>query len=123
MADEKEPQGPPPRIQLLPNKLYDYLKWACLVLLPSIGAFYYAGAELFDWPNSRGFNGMINLIIVFLGSVLGISSRSYNTSDTKYDGQIVVVPVSKDESTLNVTFDQEALVKGDKKEIVLKILR
>lgn len=64
----------------LPNKVYDVLKWICLVFLPAaITLFGVIGNTL-----GLGCTDTVLTIAVavntFLGSILGISNVSYNRS-------------------------------------------
>lgn len=60
------------------NKVYDTLKWIAQILLPAIGALYFALADLWGLPYPTEVVGTITAIDAFLGCVLGISSSSYN---------------------------------------------
>lgn len=60
------------------NKVYDGLKWVAQILLPAIGALYFALADLWGLPYPTEVVGTITAIDAFLGCVLGISSSSYN---------------------------------------------
>ena len=60
------------------NKVYDVLKWIAQILLPAVGALYFALADLWGLPFPAEIVGSITAIDAFLGCVLGISSSSYN---------------------------------------------
>lgn len=60
------------------NKVYDVLKWIAQILLPAIGALYFALADLWGLPYPSEVVGTITALDAFLGCVLGISSSSYN---------------------------------------------
>ena len=65
----------------LSNKVYDALKWIALILLPALGALYFAlskiwGDTIFPYPTE--IVGTISAIDVFLGAVLQISTDQYN---------------------------------------------
>lgn len=60
------------------NKVYDTLKWIAQILLPAIGAFYFALADIWGLPHPTEIVGTITAIDAFLGCLLGISSASYN---------------------------------------------
>ena len=75
---------------LISNRVYDYLKFIIGVLLPGVGALYFAVAQIWGFPNSEGVNGTINAIVLFLSLVVAKSTQLYNRSDAKYDGTIEV---------------------------------
>lgn len=60
------------------NKTYDTLKWIAQILLPAVGALYFALADLWGLPASKEVVGTITAVDAFLGCILGISSSSYN---------------------------------------------
>lgn len=60
------------------NSMYDKLKWIAQILLPAIGALYFALADLWGLPCPTEVVGTITAIDAFLGCILGISTSSYN---------------------------------------------
>lgn len=62
----------------LNNKLYDILKWICLIVLPAIGTLYYALAGIWGFPYGEQVVGTITAIDTFLGALIGISTINYN---------------------------------------------
>lgn len=63
------------------DKLYDILKWIAQILLPAIGALYFALAGIWDFPYGEEIVGTITAVDAFLGVVLGISSKQYHDSN------------------------------------------
>lgn len=59
------------------NKIYDTLKWIAQILLPALGAFYFAIAGIWDFPYGEEIVGTITAVDAFLGVILGISSKQY----------------------------------------------
>ena len=59
------------------NKVYDVLKWIALIVLPAIGALYFALAGIWGFPYGEEIVGTITAIDVFLGAILGISNVQY----------------------------------------------
>lgn len=62
----------------LPDKLYDVLKWICLVCLPAISACYFALANIWNLPYAEQIVGTIAAITTLIGVLLGISTAQYN---------------------------------------------
>lgn len=60
------------------NKTYDVLKWIAQILLPALGALYFALAKIWPLPYPSEIVGTIVAIDTFLGALLGISSADYN---------------------------------------------
>lgn len=63
------------------NKVYDVLKWIAQILLPALGALYFALAGIWDLPYGEEIVGTITAVDAFLGVILGISSKQYYEND------------------------------------------
>ena len=60
------------------NKVYDILKYIALIVLPAIGALYFALAKIWGFPYATEIVGTISAVDAFLGALLGISTAQYN---------------------------------------------
>lgn len=65
---------------IIPNKLYDILKWVCMVGLPAIATLWFALGKIWGFPYLAEIEATIVAIDTFLGAILGISTFSYNKS-------------------------------------------
>lgn len=61
----------------LKNESYDLGKWLVIIFMPSFAVFIGGLAELYAWQNASAVVGSINLLTVFLGSILQLSSQTY----------------------------------------------
>lgn len=59
------------------NKVYDVLKWIAQILLPALGALYFALSEIWGFPYATEIVGTIAAVDTFLGVLLGISTVQY----------------------------------------------
>ena len=59
------------------NKLYDILKYIAQVVLPAIGTFYFAIAQIWGLPYGEQIVGTITALDTLLGALLMISSAQY----------------------------------------------
>lgn len=57
----------------MPNKLYDVLKWVCLIALPALSVFYAVIAKIWNLPYEAEIPATINAIALFIGSLIGVS--------------------------------------------------
>lgn len=73
---------------LLGDKTYGVLKYTATIVLPAVGALYFALAQIWGLPNAEEVIGTIAAINAFVGAVVGISTVSYNNSTVAYDGTI-----------------------------------
>ena len=62
------------------NKVYDVLVWITQIVLPAIGTLYFALAGIWNFPYADQIVGTITAVVFFLGTLLGISRKSYNSS-------------------------------------------
>lgn len=75
---------------LLGDSAYNRLKQSTTVIVPAVGALYFALAQIWHLPKAEEVVGSLAALNTFLGVLLGISTRTYNRSDTKYAGIIEV---------------------------------
>lgn len=64
-------------IMIIPNDLYDILKWICIVVLPALACCYSALAAVWNFPLAEEIPQTILIIQTFIGALLGISSAQY----------------------------------------------
>lgn len=61
----------------LNNKVYDILKWVCLIALPAFGSLYSALAGIWGFPYGEQIVQTTVAVEFFLGALLGISTAQY----------------------------------------------
>ena len=62
----------------LNDKIYNFLKWLAMIVLPAIGSLYFGLSGIWGFPYSEQIVGTITLVDTFLGALLGISTAQYN---------------------------------------------
>lgn len=62
----------------LPDKLYDILKWVCLIVLPAFAVLYSTLGNAWQFPYIEQIVITINAIATFIGVVIGVSTMNYN---------------------------------------------
>lgn len=65
---------------MFPNSVYDKLKWICLIFLPALATFYGVVAKIWSLPYGTEIPATITALGVFLGALIGVSTRAYNKS-------------------------------------------
>lgn len=116
MSDNKNQKSP-----LLSNKAYDNVKRFVELVLPAFATLYFTMANIWGLPNAENVVASAAAVATFLGVILRISSRSYNASDSKYDG-VINISFPKPDSTLyslDLNVAPETIV--DKSEMVFKV--
>lgn len=63
---------------MLPNKVYNALKWIALIFIPAVSALYFGLSQIWGLPYGEQIVGTLALVETFLGALLGISTNIYN---------------------------------------------
>lgn len=82
MADHAKP--------LLKNGSYDTLKNVVEFVLPGLGTLYFTLAQIWHLPFPTEVVGSIAALALFGGILIKISTKSYDKSDEKFDGELVL---------------------------------
>lgn len=63
----------------LSNKVYDRLKWICLLVFPALGVLITTLNALWNWGLPiEAIVGTLNGVATFIGAILGFSTNTYN---------------------------------------------
>ena len=71
-----EPKG------LIPDKLYDILKWVAIIVMPALATFVVGLGGIWSVPYAGQIAATVTAIGVLLGALLGLSSVKYGNSVT-----------------------------------------
>lgn len=63
---------------ILPDKVYNALKWLCLIFAPALITLLSTIFALYHIPNAEIVCGTISAIATFIGALIGVSSKAYN---------------------------------------------
>lgn len=63
---------------LIPNKVYDVLKYVAMIALPAFAGLYLTLAGIWGLPFGEQISGTIMAIDTCLGILLGVSTIKYN---------------------------------------------
>ena len=66
------------------NRVYDVLKWICLIFLPAVAVLYSAVDGVFGWGYTATVTTIISAIETFIGSMIGISTKSYRKKKDEF---------------------------------------
>ena len=69
----------------MPDKLYDVLKWVCLICLPALAVFYFTIAKIWGLPFESEIPATINAVAVLIGALIGLSQHAINKEEGDYD--------------------------------------
>lgn len=62
---------------IIPNKLYDSLKWVAQYLLPGVATLYFALSDVWGLPYTTEIVGSILAVGTFIGACLQISTTNF----------------------------------------------
>jgi len=62
----------------LSDKVYDVLKWLCLIAMPAAAYGYSALAKVWSLPYATEVPETINIIAFVVGVLIGVSTLNYN---------------------------------------------
>lgn len=105
---------------LLGDSAYMKLKHSTTVVLPALGALYFALAQIWHLPKAEEVVGSLAALNTFLGVILGVSTRSYNRSDVKYAG-IIEVEETPDAKQLNFILNEAARPLEKQPEVTFRV--
>lgn len=63
---------------VLPDKIYNFLKWFTILFLPASATLYNTVALIWNLPYVEEITKTITAIATFLGAILAISNYNYN---------------------------------------------
>lgn len=64
--------------KVLPDKVYNVLKWTALIALPAIGIFYEELAEIWSLPFGSQIHSTCSILAVLIGALIAKSTVNYN---------------------------------------------
>ena len=68
---------------MLPNKVYEVLRWLVAVFLPALGVFFLTLAEAWHWNlPTEAILTTLSAVGLFLGAIFGISKVIYDRKDS-----------------------------------------
>lgn len=104
----------------LSNRLYDALKTVALIILPALGTFYVAIASVWGLPSANEVSATIVALVAFLGVIIKIGDASYNASEARYDGAMVIEPTATG-TMHSLVLNSDPTELSDKKEVIFKV--
>ena len=67
---------------MLPDKVYEVLRWLVAVFLPALGVFFSTLAEAWNWNlPTESILTTLSAVELFLGAIFGISKVIYDAKE------------------------------------------
>ena len=70
---------------ILPEKIYQILKWCVLVCIPALTTAYVGLAAIWGWPYAEAIVGTIAAVDTFLGALVIGLRKAYNKKEEQKD--------------------------------------
>jgi hypothetical protein len=108
----------------IPPKLYDFLKYVALVILPAAAALIITVGNLMGWDAATVTAGIVTAVDTFLGLLLGKSATNFKQQDPQAFGDLVFR--TNDDGTVEVTrvsVNQENPVFNAGSKVYLNVVR
>ena len=77
---------------IIPNKIYDYLKWIVMILLPALETAIFGLGQLYGF-DSTIICGTIAIIATFIGALIGVSTHAYNKEKAEAEVETEDFPI------------------------------
>jgi len=100
----------------LSDKTYNRLKWIAQYLLPALAALWLGLAKVWNLPLGSEIGATISLIDVFLGAVLGISSKNYQG-----DGSLVINTTDPEKDVYSLELNGDIADLSEKKSVTFMV--
>lgn len=81
----------------LPDKVYDWLKYITIIVLPACGSLWAGLSKIWNLPFATEIPATIMVICAFLGAILCISTAQYNQAQGKHEPTYGEYITDKDE--------------------------
>ena len=65
-------------MMILPEKVYNVLKWLCLIFAPALVTLIATIFALYHINGAEIVCGTISAIATFIGALIGVSTKAYN---------------------------------------------
>lgn len=110
---------------LFKGKLYDWLKYTAMIVLPGLAGFVITFFNIWDIGYADQIAASITAVNAFLGILLGLSNRTYNRDESQFDGYLTMTGSDPDTGIpdlgLIVTRDPSAILSDSKGIARLKV--
>lgn len=84
------PPEPPTNGFVMSPALYDKVRALVQTILPALSTLYFALGAIWGFPNVEQVVGTVAALITFGGVMLTLSRKTYNASDARFDGKVII---------------------------------
>lgn len=105
---------------MITGPLYDKVKFLAQILLPALGALYFALAGIWGLPAAEEVVGTIVAVDAFLGVLLGISQKNYIDNEVG-EGILHVEETAEGEKAMRLELEHTPEELAGKQEVRFKV--
>lgn len=107
---------------IIGDKLYARGKWIVMILLPAFSTLYIALGALWGLPYVNQIVGTSTALAAFFGVLLGVSSKTYNNSEARFDGDMVLETDEDGKKLYSMNLNADVKHLDDKKAVTFKVV-
>jgi hypothetical protein len=103
-------------------KIYDFLKYVALVILPAAAALILGLGVLLNWSPATVAAGVVTLVDTFLGGILGKSASNYKQQAPNVFGDLIVAQdLDGQPAGIRIVGNKENPIFEDGGQVVLNV--
>lgn len=106
---------------IMNEALYLRMKFIVQILLPAISTLYFTLGAVWGLPMVEQVIGTLAALATFLGVLLGLSTKAYNASEAKFDGQIVITETVGGSKLYSLELKGSPSGLDDKNSVLFKV--
>ena len=114
-----EPVLPAP---MLTNRMYDWAKKFVTIIIPALSTLYFTLANVLGLPYAEEVVGTMAALATFGGVVLGLSTKAYNNSDARFDGDVVVAQTPEGTTRMSLELNDDVQVLRNQDTLLFKVI-
>jgi Putative phage holin Dp-1 len=107
---------------VLSDAMYNKVKFLVQIVLPALSTLYFTLSAVWGLPGVEQVIGTLAALATFFGVLLGLSTKSYNASDAKYDGAIVLHQKEDGGKLYSLELNGDPADLDLKKEVAFKVV-
>ena len=62
---------------IIPDKIYNILKWVAIIALPALSFFYFTISQIWGLPYGTEVSATIDALALLIGTLIGVSNYNY----------------------------------------------
>lgn len=118
--EEITPVQPEPK-PILVGKPYDRVKQFVQIWIPALSTLYFTLGSIWDLPSVTQVIGTLAALATFGGVILGLSSKAYYSSESRFIGDIVVNKKEGGGIQYSLELNADPAEIADRKTVTFKV--